>query len=104
MTMRRTLRRLTLPLGLTLAAACAAAPPPGRVYVVDRPPRLRREVIPVAPGPRYAWMAGRWERAGRGWVWMGGRYVVPPSRYRAWVPGAWHRGRHGWYYVDGHWR
>ena len=32
MTIPRMLRRATLPLSLTLAAACAASPPPGRVY------------------------------------------------------------------------
>ena len=104
MTLPRLLRRATLPLSLTLAAACAASPPPGRVYVVDRPPPLRRELVPVAPGPRYVWVAGRWARAQNGWAWTSGRYVLPPRRSHLWVPGAWHEGRRGWYYVEGHWR
>jgi hypothetical protein len=66
------IRRLVLPLGLTLFAAglpgCASSPPPGRVYLVDRPPPLRVEAIPVAPGPRYVWMPGRWARVGSGWA------------------------------------
>jgi hypothetical protein len=105
-TMRITsrLRLTSLPVALALVAACAASPPPGRVYVVDGPPPPRYELVPVAPGPRYAWVPGRWLRAANGWAWTRGRYVVPPSRYRAWAPGGWHHGRRGWYYVDGHWR
>lgn len=95
---------LPLTLALTLAAACSTNPPPDRVYVIDRLPPVRAELIPVAPGPHYVWVAGRWQRAGYGWAWAGGHYVVPPSRYRSWAPGAWHHGRQGWYYVDGHWR
>jgi hypothetical protein len=104
MSLTRSLRRMTLPLGLVLSAACTSSPPPGRVYVVDRPPPFRREIVPVAPGPRYVWIPGRWARAGSGWAWTSGRYIVPPGRYRGWVPGAWHQGRRGWYYVKGHWR
>jgi hypothetical protein len=103
-TLARTIRHLTLVLALTLPAGCASAPPPGRVYIVERPPVFRREVVPVAPGPRYVWVPGRWVRAPRGWAWTEGRYILPPTRYRAWVPGEWHHGRRGWYYVDGHWR
>jgi hypothetical protein len=98
--------RMMIPLTFTLAlaAACSTNPPPERVYVVDRPPPARVELIPVAPGPRYVWVAGYWHQAGNGWAWTGGRYIVPPARYRSWAPGAWQHGRHGWYYVDGHWR
>jgi len=94
--------RMILPLTLALAAACSTNPPPERVYVIDRPPPVRAELIPVAPGPRYIWVAGHWQRVGAGWAWAGGRYMVPPARYRGWAPGAWHHGRRGWYYVDGH--
>lgn len=104
MSVTRHFRRLILPLGLTLAAACSTNPPPGRVYVVDGPPPRRVEFIPLAPGPRYVWVAGYWRRAGSRWAWTGGRYVLPPARYRGWVPGGWRHGRRGWYYVEGHWR
>jgi hypothetical protein len=98
------LRILALSAGLVLAAGCVAGPPPGRVYVVDRPPPARVEVIPVRPGPAYVWVPGYWNREPRGYVWVAGRYVVPPSARRAWVAGQWQHGRGGWYYVQGHWR
>jgi WXXGXW repeat (2 copies) len=100
----RTLRHMSLPVTVALVAACAASPPPGRVYVVDHPPPPRYELVPIAPTPHDVWVPGRWARAGSDWAWAPGRYVLPPPRYRAWAPGGWHRGKHGWYYVEGHWR
>ena len=96
--------RMILPLALVLAAACSTNPPPDRVYVIDRPPPVRAELIPVAPRHRYVWVTGHWQRAATGWAWVGGRYIVPPARYRSWAPGGWRHGRRGWYYVEGHWR
>lgn len=104
MTLANTIRDLALPLALSCTMACAAGPPPGRVYVVERPPAPRREIVPIAPGPRYVWVPGRWHRARAGWTWTEGRYILPPGRHRVWVPGQWHHGRRGWYYVEGHWR
>jgi hypothetical protein len=89
---------------LVIATACASSPPPGPVYVVDRPPPERVEVIPVAPSPRYVWVSGYWSRDRQAWNWVPGRWVRPESRYRAWEPGHWARNRWGWYYIDGHWR
>jgi hypothetical protein len=89
---------------LVIATACASGPPPGQVYIVDRPPPERVEVIPVAPGPSYVWVAGYWSRDRQSWNWVPGRWVSPESRYRAWAPGHWARSRRGWYYIDGHWR
>jgi hypothetical protein len=97
------LRLWALPLTLALAAGCFS-PPPGPVYVIDRPPPARVEVIPTRPGPDYRWVSGYWSRGDRDYVWVPGRYVIPPARRRAWVAGQWHHNHHGWYFVDGHWR
>jgi hypothetical protein len=97
-------RSLALAVGVATSVGCAASPPPGRVYVVDRPPPTRVEVIPVRPGHAYVWVPGYWTRAPRGYTWVPGRYVVPPARHRTWVNGSWHHDRRGWYYVEGHWR
>lgn len=98
------LRVLALSGAVALAAGCATTPPPGRVYVVDRPPPLRAEVIPMRPGRAYVWVPGYWNRAPRGYVWVAGRYAVPPRARRVWVPGGWQHTRGGWYFVEGHWR
>ncbi|MBV9679495.1 MAG: YXWGXW repeat-containing protein [Acidobacteriaceae bacterium] len=86
----------------TLALGAANA----QVYVrVGPPPPPRREFIPARPGPQYVWIAGfqRWD--GARYVYVPGRWVLPPGpRYRQWVPGHWRNTRHGWIWVEGHWR
>ncbi len=95
---------LALAVGLATVIGCASPPPPGRVYVVDRPPPVRAEIIPVRPGRAYVWIPGYWGRGRRGYEWVSGRYVVPPGHRRGWVPGRWYHGRGGWYFIEGHWR
>jgi hypothetical protein len=98
------LRGLALSGAVALAVGCATTSPPGRVYVIDRPPPHRTEIIPVRPGPTYVWVPGYWNRGPRGYVWVAGRYVVPPRPRRVWVAGEWRHARGGWYFVEGHWR
>jgi hypothetical protein len=88
-------------LGLSLSRPVDAAV---RVYVNVAPPPLIVETRPPAPGPLYVWVGGyhRWD--GRAYVWVPGRWVVPPRRHGRWVPGHWVRHRRGWFWVEGHWR
>lgn len=94
---------------LVVAAAGCAPLPPGRVVYVEyatyAPPPLQYEVIGVAPGPGYLWVAGYWNWTGVEYVWVSGSWVVPPPGRRVWVAPAWqqHRGR-GWYMRRGRWR
>jgi len=76
-----------------------------RIYVRIGPPVAIVETRTVAPSPRYVWIAGyhRWD--GRAYVWVPGRWELPPAHRAAWVPGHWvHHRRSGWYWVEGHWR
>lgn len=88
---------------LALLLSCAP-PPPGRVYVVRRPPPERVEVIAVGPGPGFVYVRGYWRYDGGDYVWVPGRWVQLDRRYREWVPGHWAHDRHGWYWVEGRWR
>jgi hypothetical protein len=94
---------------VSLAALTLAPTPPAaagtRIYVRIGPPAPVVETRIAAPGPRHVWIAGyhRWD--GHAYVWVRGRWELPPAQYRAWVPGHWvHHRRHGWYWVEGHWR
>jgi len=88
--------------------ALVPAPPAGadtRVYVRIGPPAPVVEQVVVAPSGRHIWIAGyhRWD--GQAYVWVPGRWDLPPGSYRAWVAGHWvHHRRNGWYWVEGHWR
>jgi len=75
-----------------------------RVYVRVGPPAPVVEVRAVRPGPRYVWVDGYHRWNGRAYVWVPGRWAVPPRAHAAWVPGRWVHANRGWYFVNGHWR
>ena len=80
--------------------AVTAAP----VVVDQAPPAPQVEVVPVAPGPEYAWTPGCWSWGVHGWVWVGGRYVVRPRPHAVWVQGHWSGRGRGYVWIGGHWR
>lgn len=79
------------------------APVPGAVVVSDAPPPPPSEVVVVAPSPAYVWVPGYWDWEGR-WVWIGGRWAVPPHPHAVWVGGQWTRHGHGYVWIGGRWR
>jgi hypothetical protein len=88
---------------LTVGAASAEAG--ARVYVRIGPPAPVAEVRAVSPGRGHVWIGGYHEWNGRAYVWVPGRWVVPPRAHAVWVAPRWvHDRRHGWYFVAGHWR
>ena len=101
--MRRLLGLIVLS---TVASGLAPSAQAGeRVYVRIGPPAAVVEVRTAAPSPHHVWVDGyhRWE--GGAYVWVPGRWAVPPTHYTAWVPGHWvNSPHHGWYWAEGHWR
>lgn len=78
-----------------------------QVVVRVRPARPRTAVvvhIPPSPSPRHVWVAEDWRPRGRGYVWSGGYYVVPPHPRAAWIPGHWVNRHRGWVWIPGRWR
>jgi outer membrane lipoprotein SlyB len=89
----------------TLAGAAPPPPPPVDNVVVTAPPPpppLAERVV-VAPGPGYVWIGGEWIWRGQ-WLWIRGRWALPPYPKAVWVGGAWSRGPHGWRHRPGYWR
>jgi len=74
------------------------------VIIRVAPPAPIVERRPVAPGPRYVWIAGyhRWD--GRAYVWVPGRWELPPRPHARWVAHHWAHRHGGWVLVEGHWR
>jgi hypothetical protein len=93
--------------GILLAAsAMVACGPPGyAAYVVPAPPApYVVGAVGYAPSPGYVWVDGFWNlNAGR-WVWVNGRWAVPPRGHALWVADRWERRGNGWRYRRGHWR
>ena len=100
------LRSAAATLVLGASVACAANPRAGVgvVYVGNRPPVARVEVISVRPGPAHVWIGGYWAWSARDYVWVPGRWEVPRAGFRRWESGHWEHGRRGWFWVDGRWR
>jgi hypothetical protein len=96
-------KRLLIQTLVLAAAAVSGAACATRVVVAGPPPAVRMEVRGVAPSPAHAWVDGYWAWRG-GWVWMPGRWAVPPRGRHAWVPGHWQRRGRGWVFIEGHWR
>src|SRR5215510_11926607 len=81
-------------LGIVVLAAVTLGPASAasageRVYVRVGPPAAVVGTRVVAPGPRHVWIAGyhRWD--GAAYVWVPGRWELPPAHRHAWVPGHW---------------
>jgi WXXGXW repeat (2 copies) len=88
-----------------LAGALWTAPASAaRVYISIVPPAPIAEVRVAAPGTGDVWVGGfhRWD--GKAYVWVPGRWALPPHGRVAWVPGHWKHHAHGWYWVEGHWK
>ncbi len=74
------------------------------VIVRVAPPRPLVEKRVVAPGPGYVWIDGyhRWD--GARYVWVAGRWEMPPRPHAHWVAHRWVKRHGGWVLVEGHWR
>ena len=99
----RTIKRIALAAGLVALAGCYG-PPAGAVYVRERPPAYREEVVGVAPGPGYFWIRGYWQWGGAAYQWVPGRWEMRPRPNAVWVEGRWRSAHRGWYWMPGHWR
>lgn len=91
---------------VALAAVAALAWPAlsqAQVYVRVGPPPPPHQVVVVRPGPAYVWTPGYQSWSGGRYVWVPGRWRMPPAGYRVWVAGRWVASPRGWYWVSGHW-
>jgi hypothetical protein len=79
-------------------------PPTSPMVVIDQqPPPPRGEIVPLAPGPGYAWIPGSWSWRGGTWLWVSGAWVIRPSPGVVWMGGHWARHGHGWIWIGGRW-
>jgi hypothetical protein len=104
--MMRSKIRSALVIAALVLTGCViyARPRTDVVYVVRRPPPERVEVIVVAPGPAYVWIAGHWAWREPEFFWMPGRWDRPGPGFRRWEKGRWDHDRHGWFWIEGRWR
>lgn len=68
------------------------------------PPPARYGAVGFAPGPGYVWTDGYYNRVGGSWVWVNGRWAVPPRGHGVWVRPEWRQERGNWRFHRGYWR
>jgi hypothetical protein len=86
--------------GLLLSAGTVCA----EVIVRVAPPAAIVETRPAAPGPRHVWIAGYHNWDGHAYVWVPGRWELPPAGRRRWVAHHWVRKGDHWVLIEGRWR
>ncbi len=77
----------------------------GVVVIRDTPPPPRREYIDerYRPSLRHVWVTGYWRHDGRAFVWIPGRWDLPPRGYREWSEPRWERRDGTYIFVEGRW-
>ena len=75
--------------GFVLVATSTPASADTHVYVRAGPPAPVVQVRTVSPGARYVWIDGYHRWNGRAYVWVPGRWVVPPYAGAVWAPARW---------------
>lgn len=95
------MKKFLLAAGVTALLGTSAAF--AQVVMRAAPPAPIVERRPIAPGPRYVWVGGyhRWD--GYRYVWVPGRWAMPPHAGVVWVPGHWDGRPGGWVWIGGHW-
>ncbi|MGA2114468.1 MAG: hypothetical protein ABSH56_06915 [Bryobacteraceae bacterium] len=90
--------------GLLGAALCIGSAYAADVVVKVRPPALKVEKRPPAPGPEYVWVGGyhRWD--GNSYVWVAGEWHRPPHDHAVWVAPRWEHRNGGYVFVEGRWK
>ena len=88
----------------TTREVTTTGPAAREVVVTQAPPAVRIESQTVIPGPGYVWTPGYWRWTGADYVWVSGRWVMPPQATAVWVRGHWVHRTGGWVWVAGHWR
>jgi hypothetical protein len=72
----------------------------------EGPPPPRREFVNERerPSPRHVWVTGYWRHDGRAYVWVSGRWDLPPRERATWVEPRWEHRGNGYVFIEGSWR
>jgi hypothetical protein len=90
-------------IGVVLTAALSLSVAAQEVFVRVGPPHDVVERRERAPSRGHVWIAGyhRWD--GGAYVWVPGRWEMPPRQHAHWVRHHWVHRHGGWVLVEGHW-
>ena len=91
-------------LGLVAAALSASAWGQISVVIGIAPPPIRVEAPPPPPpAPAMIWVPGYWAPVGPRYEWVAGRYEALPYEGAYWAAPRYVHGPDGWHYHKGYW-
>jgi predicted small secreted protein len=71
--------------------------------VSEAPPLPRVEVTGIPPGGPSVWVSGYWKHHEDLWIWVPGRWQLPPFPGAVWRAGHWDKSERGWTWTPGRW-
>jgi hypothetical protein len=78
-------------------------PEPAYMVVRQAPPPIIIEARPSAPSSAHIWIEGSWNWDNQRYIWLGGRYAVPPEPDVVWVAARYESSSDGVRYTAGRW-
>ena len=76
----------------------------GRLEQPPQPPAPLTETVSAPPASNAIWIPGYWAYDGRGYLWVGGVWEIPPPGARAYVAAHWEYQGDRYVYVQSSWR
>jgi hypothetical protein len=70
--------------------------------IATPPPKPLAETKPAAPGPLYVWVAGHHIPVKGEWVWVAGKWSLPPTVESVWIQGSYDAKSKHW--SEAHWQ
>jgi len=79
-------------------------PEPQYIIVQQAPPPIIVERRPAPPSSAHIWIEGSWNWNNSRYVWVAGRYEVPPQADAVWVAPRYESDARGYRYTPGQWK
>ena len=78
-------------------------PTPSTVIVTQTPPALQQETVLARPSAEHVWIPGYYTWRENRYVWIAGRWEMPPRTGAVWVAPRWERESGGYRFYEGYW-
>ncbi|MFT3781885.1 MAG: YXWGXW repeat-containing protein [Nibricoccus sp.] len=100
----QTATTVTQPVTVTTPATSTSPATATPVIITQVPPAAQQEQITERPTANHVWIPGYWTwRDGR-YVWIAGRWEIPPRADATWVAPRWERESSGYRFYEGYWQ
>jgi hypothetical protein len=77
---------------------------PGTIVVTQAPPTVQQETVLARPSAQHVWIPGYYTWRDNRYVWIAGRWEMPPRSDAVWVAPRWERESGGYRFYEGYWQ